>query len=84
MVKTRQVDAKRRVILPEGFEPGCDVLMEQVDADTWLIRRYRQQRSVKILKIPVIRRLLDDPEWDSVERALTSAAQKTLSPPEED
>ena len=84
MVKARQVDGKRRVTLPEDFEPGSDVLMEQVDPDTWLIRRYRPQRRVKILKIPVIRRLPDDPEWDKVERAFASAAKITLSRPEED
>ena len=42
------------------------MLLEQIDPDTWIIRRYRPQRNAKILKIPVLRRLPDDPEWDSI------------------
>ena len=56
MVKTRQVDDKRRVVLPEQFEPGSDVLIEQVDEDTWLVTRYRKQTKLKMVKLRSDRR----------------------------
>jgi DNA-binding transcriptional regulator/RsmH inhibitor MraZ len=84
VVNARQVDEKRRVTLPEEFAPGSDVLIERVAANTWIITRYRRETNLKVLLIPVIERLPDDPEWDKVENALGRAAYGKLPPPPED
>lgn len=84
MVNARQVDEKRRVTLPKEFPPGSDVLIERVTADTWIITRYRREANLKVLLIPVVERLPDDPEWDKVENAFGRAAYEKLPPPPED
>ena len=83
MIKARHVDEKRRIILPPEIQPGSDVLIEKIDENSWLITRHRKQKKLKILHLPVLSRLPDDPEWDKVEHAFTRAGDdKKLSPPE--
>lgn len=85
MVEARQVDEKRRMVLPEEFQPGSNVLIERVAADTWIITRHHQEhRNLKVVLIPVIEHLPDDPEWDQVEGAFARAAYRKLPPPPED
>ncbi len=83
MVKARQVDERRRVTLPREFRPGQDVIFERVDAYTWIVKRHRPDPDIKMVLIPVIKRLPDDPEWDKLEIAFARAACKKLPPPEE-
>jgi len=83
-VKARQVDKKRRVILPPEIEPGTDVLIQKIDDDNWLITRHREQKKIKIVHLPVLMRLPDDPSWDQVESAFTDAAVKNLHRPDFD
>lgn len=84
MIKARQVDDKRRVLLPKEFRPGSDVIFERLDEYTWLLKRPQPSANIKIVAIPVIDRLPDDPEWDKVERAFCRAATDSLPPPEDD
>ena len=84
IVNTRKVDDRGRVLLAPDCEPGSHVTIEQIDRDTWLVRRHREQTKLKMVQIPVIRRLPDDPEWDKAENALARAAYAKLPPPPED
>ncbi len=71
-------------MLPEELEPGSKVMIERVDDDSWLVTRYRKQTKVKVLYLPVLSKLPDDPEWDRVEHAFTRAASKTVHRPDFD
>ena len=82
-MKSRVLDAKRRVILPETFPPRCEVTVEELDKTTLLIKRQVPNRDFKIVLIPSVKRLPDDPEWEKVEHAFASHASKTVSEPEE-
>ena len=76
-------DAKGRVILPL-FPPRSEVTIQQLDAFTLIFRRPRPDRNLKMVLIPVIDRLPDDPEWEKVENAFGSAVYKKLRPPKDD
>jgi hypothetical protein len=84
MIKARQVDEKRRITLPTEFLPGTDVILERVDSNTWIIQRHVPNTRLKMVSIPVIKHLPDDPEWDKVEEAFGRAVYNRLPPPEED
>jgi hypothetical protein len=77
-VTTRHVDQKRRVVLPEDVEPDSDVIIEQVDKDSWLVTRHRKQSKLAVVYIPVLEKLPDDPQWDKAERAFARAGRKSL------
>ena len=79
MVKARPVDERRRIVLPPEFPPGSNVILEQVDEHTWLLKRHEPERNLKLVLIPVIDRLPNDPAWAKVERAFGRAAYKKLS-----
>jgi hypothetical protein len=78
----RNVDQKRRVLMPETCPPNIRVTIQELDPDTWLLRRVRPERSVKMVPIPVIKHLPDDPEWEKVEAALARHAASKLPEPE--
>lgn len=83
MVTARQVDERRRIVLPREFRPGSDVIIERLDDDTWIIKRHRSDPNLKLVVIQAIDRLPDDPEWSKVENAFARAAYRKLRLPED-
>jgi hypothetical protein len=77
------VDSKRRLVMPKECPPKSAVTIQQVDSETWIVKRQRPMKDVKVVLIPIIKRLPDDPEWDRVEAAFASSTYKKLPPPEE-
>ena len=47
--------------------PTVRLEIQPVDADTWILRRHRPERAFKMVMIPVIERLPDDPQWEKLE-----------------
>jgi hypothetical protein len=82
-MKAANVDDRRRVVLPESCPPNSAVIIQQVDEDTWLIKRARPAKDFVILAIPSVERLPDDPEWDKVERAFGQRAGRSIPEPKE-
>jgi hypothetical protein len=82
-LESRQLDAKRRLIMPSDCPPNAAVTIQQVDEDTWIVKRRRSERQFKVVLIPAIHKLPDDPEWNKVENAFGRAAVRHLPPPEE-
>jgi hypothetical protein len=82
-IKAANVDDRRRVVLPESCPPNSAVIIQQVDEDTWLIKRQRSTKDVIILAIPAVDRLPDDPEWDKVEKAFAQHAGRSIPEPTE-
>jgi hypothetical protein len=79
----RTVDDKRRVVMPEECPPNALVIIQQLDKDTWLVRRPKRDQKFKSITLPIVENLPNDPEWDKVELGLAKAASKRLPEPEE-
>jgi len=77
------VDSKRRLVMPKECPPKAAVTIQQVDSETWIVKRQRPMKGIKVVLLPVVDRLPDDPEWEKVEGAFTRRACETLSEPEE-
>lgn len=77
-LESRQLDGKRRLIMPADCPPNSAVTIQQVDTDTWLVQRHRPQKHFKVVLIPTVHMLPDGPAWDKVERAFGRAAVKKL------
>lgn len=82
-LESRQVDGKRRLIMPQDCPPRSAVTIQQLDQETWLVKRRRPTKNYKLVLIPAIDKLPDDPKWDKVEEAFGRAAYNKLPPPEE-
>jgi len=81
-LESRQVEMKRRVIMPRTCPPNAAVTIQEVDQDTWIIRRHRAEKRVKVVLIDTIHKLPDDPEWQKVESAFARSAIRRLPEPE--
>ena len=64
---TSRVDNRRRIVLPDDLPPGCVVSIQEVGPDTFLVQRVKPKAAVKLLAIPIIKDLPDDPEWEKKE-----------------
>ena len=84
-MKTATLDERRRLVMPPECPPHAAVTIQQVDEDTWLVKRAREQKNFRRVLIPIVMSLPDDPEWDKVEAAFAGSAYKKLkqSPPED-
>ena len=69
--------------MPPGCPLGSAVTIQQLDNTTWIVKRQLLSREFKVVVIPVIERLPDDPEWEKVEEAFARHASKNLPEPEE-
>jgi len=83
IVKSATLDDRRRLVMPPECPPGSAVTIQALDDATWLVRRQLPAKDYKMVMIPVIDRLPDDPEWEKVEHAFTRHASKTVSEPAE-
>lgn len=72
------VDEKRRVVMPSGCPPHSAVTIQQIDRDTWVIRRQVTDTTMKMIAIPVIQKLPDDPEWEKVEAQIARSTSRNL------
>ena len=82
-LESRQLDGKRRLIMPADCPPGSAVTIQEIDQDTWLVKRQRASKDFKVVLIPAVHKLPDDPSWDEVEMAFGRAAVRKLPPFEE-
>jgi hypothetical protein len=82
-MRTATLDERRRLVMPPECPPNSAVIVQQIDEDTWVVKRAREERNFKTVLIPVIDALPRDPEWDQVEKAFGEAMWKKLPPPED-
>ena len=82
-IRAATVDDRRRLVLPEDFPPNCPVTVQQLDDDTLVVKRQRASRNYKIVLIPAIHKLPDDPEWEAIERKMADHTSKKVPPFEE-
>lgn len=66
--------------MPPECPPNSAVTVWQVDENTWLVRRQVKRAGVKMVTIPVLERLRDDPAWEKKERALAKELSANLPP----
>jgi hypothetical protein len=83
IMKSSMLDERRRLVMPPGCPPGSAVTIQELDKTTWIVKRQLPSRKYKVVVIPVIGRLPDEPEWEKVEEAFTRHASKNLPEPEE-
>ena len=83
IVKSATLDDRRRLVMPPECPPGSAVTIQELDEATWLVKRQLPAKDYKMVMIPIIDRLPDDPGWEKVEHAFTRHASKTIPEPEE-
>jgi hypothetical protein len=80
-MKAAQLDDCRRLVMPPECPPHSSVLIQQVDEDTWIVKRQKPVKGLVIVALQQIDKLPDDPEWEKVEEAFGRYAASRLPPP---
>jgi len=80
-MKSATVDGRRRLVMPQECPPGSAVTIQPIDDNTWIVKRQTPDKNFKMVLIPVIDRLPDDPEWEKLERAFTRHSSRTITEP---
>ena len=63
-IKSSNVDDRRRVVLPESCPPNSAVTIQELDGETWLVKRRLPANNIVMVAFEHIARLPDDPEWE--------------------
>jgi len=78
IVNATLLDDRRRLVMPPELPAKSAVTVQQIDADTWIVKRHRPQRDFVMVK-----ELPHDPEWEAVETRLTAHSNRKVAPFEE-
>ena len=77
------LDDRRRLVMPPELPAKSSVIVEQLDDDTWVVRRAKRSRIKMVALLPDVEHLPDDPGWEKIETAFVQAGHKGLTPFEE-
>ena len=68
--------------MPPECPPNSAVIIQQLDDNAWLIKRALPDRGIKMVAIPILKRLPDNPKWEKTEGALARYAASQLPEPD--
>ena len=69
--------------MPPELPPKSPVTIQQIDPDTWLVKRQRPEAQTILVALERIEHLPDDPEWEETERKMCDYNNRNLPPFEE-
>ncbi len=77
------IDSRRRLVMPPELPARSAVTVQQIDDDTWLVKRARPSKTNLVVLLPDIKKLPRDPEWEAIEERIAAHTAKNLPPFEE-
>ena len=80
-MKSATLDERRRLVMPRECPPNSAVTIQQLDTNTWLVKRAVPEKGFKMIAIPTVEQFPDDAEWEKVESAFGRSAYSKIKPP---
>jgi hypothetical protein len=74
------IDDRRRLVMPPELPARSPVTVQQIDDDTWIVKRARPSKALMVMLLPDVQQLPDDPEWDKIEARMAAHNFKNLPP----
>ena len=81
-MKSATLDSKRRLVMPENCPPRSLVTIHTLDQNTWVVHRQSPTKKVKMISIPIIKDLPDDPGWEKAEAKIGRHIARRIPEPE--
>jgi hypothetical protein len=76
-------DSRRRLVMPPELPARSPVIVQQIDKDTWIVKRARPGKARMVLLLPDIKQLPPDPEWQETESRIVAHNSQSVAPFEE-
>jgi hypothetical protein len=73
-------DDRRRLVMPPELPARSPVTVQQIDADTWIVKRARPMKTQMVVLLPDVKKLPDDKEWEAIEQRMAEHHYKKLPP----
>ncbi|HXI72589.1 MAG TPA: hypothetical protein VNN22_19785 [Verrucomicrobiae bacterium] len=73
-------DDRRRLVMPPELPARSAVTVQQIDEDTWIVKRHKPDKEFIVVLFPDVPHLPDDPEWEATERRIVEHNNKNLPP----
>lgn len=81
IVQATKTDDRRRLVMPPELPAGSAVTIQQLDENTFIVRRQLPRDELMVVLEPDLKDLPEDPEWDKKARALARHTWKNLPVP---
>jgi hypothetical protein len=72
------LDDRRRLVMPPELPARSAVTVQQLDEDTFIVRRQRPRDHLMVVLEPDVKQLPEDPEMDALAEKATRASSKKL------
>jgi hypothetical protein len=72
-------DDRRRLVMPPELPARSTVTIQQLDEDTFIVRRQKPGEQMLVVLEPDVKRLTDDSKMDALGEKLSRRALKKLS-----
>jgi len=82
-VNATVTDERRRLVMPPELPARSPVTVQQIDEDTWLVKRQKPEKPYLVYLLPDVKHHEPDPEWEATERKLAGHLNKNVPPFEE-
>jgi hypothetical protein len=82
-VNATLIDDRRRLVMPPELPARSPVTVQQIDDDTWIVKRARPSKALMVMLLPDVQQLPDDPEWQKIESRMVKHNNQKLAPFEE-
>ena len=77
------IDSRRRLTMPVECPAGSPVTVQPLGEDVWIVRVHRPERNYKLVVVPAVASIPDDPEMDAFAEAAAKHCARNLPPFEE-
>jgi hypothetical protein len=74
------IDDRRRLVMPPELPARSAVTVDQLDEDTWIVKRARSSGMRTAVLLPDVKQLPHDPEWEKIESRIAAQAGKNIPP----
>ena len=74
------IDSRRRLVMPPELPPRSPVTVQQIDEDTWIVKRARPENARMVMLLPDVKKLPHDPEWQEIESRIVAHNSKNIAP----
>jgi hypothetical protein len=73
-------DDRRRLVMPPELPPKSPVTVQQIDQDTWLVKRARPETPGLVMLLPDVKRLPTDADWQATESRIVAHNTQNIAP----
>jgi hypothetical protein len=77
------IDSRRRLVMPPELPPRSPVTVQQIDEDTWIVKRARPRKVRMAMLLPDVKIPPHDPEWPEIESRIVAYNSQNVAAFEE-